>query len=101
MEAGTEGHARIELDDDLVWSRLVQMPGSFHQHAASDPMDAVVFLPGVGPVLLRAFGDAQIADRAEPAEMPERLPDVVDCSGWNVGRIEKGPYDDRPCRIDG
>src|SRR5215212_5281666 len=101
MEAGTEGHARIELDDDLVWSRLVQMPGCFHQHAASDAMDAVVFFPGVGPVLLRAFGDTQIADRAEPAEVPERLPDGVDRSRRDVSRIEKGPNDDRPGRIDG
>ena len=101
METGSECHARIELDDDLVWSRVVVMPGCFHQHAASDAMDAVVRFPGVGPVLLRAFGDAQIADRAEPAEVPERLPDVVDRPRRDVGRIEEGPNDDRPGRIDG
>src|SRR5918994_4644341 len=100
MEAGSECHAWIELDNDLAWSRVVLMPGCFHQDAASDPMDVVMFFPGVGPVFLRAFGNAQIADRAEPAEVPERLPDVVDCPGRDVGRIEEGPNDDRPGRID-
>ena len=80
---------------------LVIVPGRFHQHAASDAMDAVVRLPGVGPVLLRAFGDVEIADRAEPAEVPERLPDLLDRPRRDVGRIEEGANDDRPGRIDG
>ena len=101
MKTCTERHAGIELDDGLVWSRLVIMPGRFHQHAASDAMDAVVGLPGVGPVLLRAFGDVEIADRAEPAEVPERLPDLLDRPRPDVGRIEESPNDDRPGRIDG
>src|SRR5829696_5601195 len=101
MKTCSESHARVELDDDLVWSRVVVMPGCFHQRAASNSVDAVLRLPGVGPILLRTFGDAQIADRAEPAEMPERLPDGVDRPWSNVGRIEKGPNDDRLSRIDG
>src|SRR5918994_4699309 len=101
MKPCTKRHARIELDDDLVWSRVVVMPGCFHQHAPSDAMDAVVRLPGICPVLFVAFGDEQIADRAEPTEVPECLPDVVDRSRHDVGRIEEGPYDDRPGRVDG
>ena len=101
METCTECHAGIELDDDLVWSRVVVMPGCLHQYAASDAMDAVVLFPGVGPVLLRAFGDLQIADRAEPAEVPERLPNVLDRLRRDVGRTEEGADDDRPGRIDG
>src|SRR5215213_3608215 len=101
METGSEGHARIELHNDLVWRWVVLMPGCFHQHTASDAMDAVVFFPGAGPVLLRAFGDAQIADRAEPAEVPERVLDVVDYSRCDIGRVEEGPDDNWPRRIDG
>src|SRR5829696_2577028 len=101
MKPRTERHARIELDDDLVWCRVIVMPGCFHQHAPSNTMDAVVRLPGIGPVLFLAFGDEQVTDRAKPAEVPERLPDVVDRPRRDVGRIEEGPDDDRPGRIDG
>jgi hypothetical protein len=64
-------------------------------------MDTVVLFPGVGPVLLLPFGDPQIADRAEPAEMPERLPYLLNRLGSDVGRIEEGPDDDWPGRVDG
>src|SRR5215203_2212763 len=101
METCSECHAGIQLDDDLVRSRIVVMPGCFHQHAAPDTMDTVVLFPGVGPVLLPPFSDPQIADRAEPAEMPERLPYLLNRLGSDVGCIEEGPDDDRPGRIDG
>src|SRR5688500_16620029 len=101
METCSERHAWIELDDDLTRSRDVVMPGRLYQDATSNVMDAVVRLPGVSPILLRAFGNLQIADRAEPAEMPERLPDAVDRLRRDVGRVEEGPDDDRPGGIDG
>ena len=72
MKTRAERHAGVELDDDLARSRVIVMPGRFHQDAASDAMNAVVRFPGVGPVFLLALVDSQIADRAEPAEMPER-----------------------------
>src|SRR5215203_7281322 len=101
METCSECHAGIQLDDDLVRSRLVIMPGCLHLHAAPDAMDTVVLFPGVGPVLLLPFGDPQIADRAEPAEMPERLPYLLNRLGSDVGRIEERSDNDRLARIDG
>src|SRR5215218_763035 len=101
METCSECHAGIQLDDDLVRSRIVVMPGCFHQHAAPDAMDTVVLFPGVGPVLLLPFGDPQIADRAEPAEVPERLPYLLDRLGSDVSHIEEGSDDDWPSWVDG
>src|SRR5215217_8286562 len=101
METCTERHARIELDDNFVSCRLVIMPGRLDQHAASDAMDAVVRLPGVGPVFFLPFGNIEFADRAEPAEMPERSANLLDRLRRNVGRVEEGPYHDWPGRIDG
>src|SRR3954451_13707792 len=101
MKTCPECHAGIELDDDLVGSRVAVMPGRLHQYAAPDAMDAVMLFPGVGPILLRAFGDFEIADRAEPAEVPERLSNFLDRLRRDVGRTEEGADEDRPGRIDG
>jgi len=64
-------------------------------------MDAVMRFPSVGPVFFLPLGDMKIADRSEPAEVPERLPNLLDSRRRDVGRIEEGPDDDRPGRIDG
>src|SRR5215212_9838804 len=101
MEACTERHARIKLDDNLAWSRVVVMPRCFHQHPASDAMDAVVRLPGVRPIFFLPFGDTKVADRAEPAKVPECLTDLFDLPRRNVGRIEERSDDDWPGRING
>src|SRR6187455_1931230 len=101
METCPECHAGIELDDDLVGSRVVVMPGSLHQYAASDAMDAVMLFPGVGPILLHAFGDFEIADRTEPAKVPERLSNFFNRLRRDVGRIEEGADEDWPGQVDG
>src|SRR5690606_11799600 len=62
VEARAEGHAGIELDDDFSWRGGVAVPGSAYEDVAADAVDAVVRLPGVGPVLFGAFRDFEIAD---------------------------------------
>src|SRR5918994_3937366 len=101
METCTECHAGIEFDDDLVRTWVVVMPWCFHKHAASDAMDTVMRLPGVGPVFFLPFSEMEIADRTEPAEVPERLPNFLDRLQRDVGRIEEGPDHDWPGRVDG
>jgi hypothetical protein len=64
-------------------------------------MDAVMGFPGVGPVFFLPFRDAQIADRAEPAEVPERSSNLLNRLRRGVGRVKEGSDDDRPGRIDG
>jgi hypothetical protein len=75
VEAGPEGHPRVERQDDIVRAAAMASPGRPDDDPAADAQDREMGLPGVGPILFMDQSGLEIADRpqAERLEMAERL----------------------------
>src|SRR4051794_15734732 len=101
MGASPEGHARIELDDDLAFRRDVIMPGCFDENAPADRVHPEVGFPSIGPVFLSASGDLQRRDGTDLAQVPDPAPDVFNSLGFDVHGAEVRAYQDRFGGIDG
>ena len=80
VEAGPEGHARVEREDDVVGLAAVAPPGRPDDEPPADPQDREVRLPGLGPVRLVDEPRPELADRPQPErlEVAERLGDLGD-----------------------
>ena len=104
MQAGPEGHARVEGEDDVVGLAAVTPPGRPDDEPPADPHDREVRLPGLGPVGLVDDPRPELADRpqAERLEVTERLGGLGDgpLRGRPVARRHVGPDDRRPGRVD-
>jgi hypothetical protein len=75
MQAGPEGHPRIEREDDVAGHVAMAPPGRPDDQTTPDAQDREVRLPGFGPVGLVNEPDPQLTDRpqAECLEVAERL----------------------------
>src|SRR5947209_14807907 len=73
VQAGAEGHARVEQQHHVVGSWLVvRLPPAGHDHRAlADAVYEEVLLPGVGPVSLTERAYSQRLNVAQPAERPD------------------------------
>ena len=98
VEAGAEGHARVERDDDVIPRGLVLPPGRPDDDAAADAQDGEVLLPRLRPVLLVDVATCEIADGTQartPCRWPRRSRVAATaCLGSAlVARREVGPDD--------
>ena len=99
VEAGAEGHPRVQRDDDVVACRLIVTPGGLDDDAPPQTHDREVLLPGAGPVLLVDLGHVQLADgtQVEGGEVAQALPGHGDggLGGGHVEGRQVGPDGDR------
>lgn len=59
MAAGTEGHTRVQGDDDLFGLLFILLPRTGRHQTVAQLLGVIVLLPGSGPLLLlhRCGGD--------------------------------------------
>ena len=101
---GPEGHAGVEIEDDVVGPGRMLPPGRLDHDPAADPHHREVGLPRLGPVRLVDDPGPQVADRAqaERLEVAERLARLGrgPLGGGKVARRDVGPDGRRPGRVD-
>ena len=68
MDAGTEGHAGVEADEDLFTLGFVREPGRADNQSFAQVLDGVMVAPGKRPVLLSEQTGLKVSNRAEEAE---------------------------------
>ena len=104
VEAGPEGHARVERDDHLVGDGAMPPPGRPDDDPPAEPQDREVALPGVGPVVLVDLARLQLADGAQPEglEVAKVGLDLRDVGGGRavIGHRQVGAHDGRAAGID-
>ena len=84
MQAGPEGHARVEGQDDVIGLAPVAPPGRADDDPPAHAQDREVRLPGVGPVRLLHEARLEFADRAQ-AERLEVTQVARDIGDGRVG----------------
>ena len=91
MEAGAEGHARVERDDDVVGVGVDVAPGRPDDEPPADAQHREVLLPGVRPVLLVDRPRRQLADGAQPEglEVAEVAASTASMAACAADRVER------------
>jgi hypothetical protein len=87
--AGAEGHAGIDLDDDVPAFQPVLGPRRLDDEGAADALDAEVLFPGIAPGLVaqtaRASPPRGSLERRHVQSEAKRTPDPFRVgSGWKV-----------------
>src|SRR5690606_10804708 len=73
VESGSERHAGIQVETEVVWKRRILPPGRHDHQAAADPVHEEMALPGVRPILILESSHLERLDLPQAPEIPDRL----------------------------
>jgi hypothetical protein len=77
VQAGAEGHTRVQLDNNVIGLRSVGLPGGLDDDVLTDSQDPVVFLPDVGQVFFGQTTETGDRNGIELAQMPKGFLDLL------------------------